>query len=121
MEFGERLYELRKKAGMSQEDLAAALEVTRQTVSKWEVGDSTPDMGKLAAAADLFGVSLDYLVLGKTSAASKLDALGEKVLTAENGRRMKTGLRWALLGAGAVLAVDAVSMVIYFLLWGFPR
>ena len=40
MEFGNRLYELRKQRGMSQEELAGLLDVTRQTVSKWEVGVS---------------------------------------------------------------------------------
>lgn len=44
MEFGNRLYELRKQKGLSQEELANRLDVTRQTVSKWELGDSTPDM-----------------------------------------------------------------------------
>lgn len=120
MEFGNRLYELRKGRGMSQEDLAAALEVTRQTVSKWEVGDSTPDMAKLAALAELFGVSLDFLVLGKITVTGKLDALGEKVLAPENGRRMKRGLRMAALVFGAVLAVDAVSFAVYVLIWGLP-
>ena len=49
MEFGNRLYELRKQKGLSQEELANLLDVTRQTVSKWELGDSTPDMDKLVA------------------------------------------------------------------------
>ena len=47
MEFGNRLYELRKQKGLSQEELANRLDVTRQTISKWELGDSTPDMDKL--------------------------------------------------------------------------
>ena len=49
MEFGNRLYELRKQKGLSQEELANRLDVTRQTVSKWELGDSTPDMDKREA------------------------------------------------------------------------
>ena len=65
MEFSNRLYELRKKKGLSQEELANRLNVTRQTISKWEVGDSTPDMEKLVAISDLFGISLDELVVGK--------------------------------------------------------
>ena len=44
MEFSNRLYELRKKRGLSQEEAANKLNVTRQTFSKWENGDSTPDM-----------------------------------------------------------------------------
>lgn len=65
MNFNNRLYQLRKQKGFSQEELANRLNVSRQTVSKWEVGDSTPDMEKLAAMSELFGVSLDQLVLGK--------------------------------------------------------
>ena len=67
MEFNNKLYELRKQKGFSQEELANRLNVSRQTVSKWEVGDSTPDMEKLIAISDLFGISLDELVLDKTS------------------------------------------------------
>lgn len=96
------------------------MDVTRQTVSKWEVGDSTPDLAKLAAIGELFGVSLDYLAMGRTSTASKLDALGQKVLTPENGRRVKRGARWALVIVGALLAADAVSFLVYALVMGLP-
>ena len=65
MEFNNKLYELRKQKGFSQEELANRLNVSRQTVSKWEVGESTPDMEKLVAISDLFGVSLDELVKGE--------------------------------------------------------
>ena len=44
MEFHNKLYHLRKQKGLSQEELANRLNVSRQTISKWEVGDSTPDM-----------------------------------------------------------------------------
>lgn len=121
MEFGNRLYELRKQKGMSQEELAGRLDVTRQTVSKWEVGDSTPDMEKLIALGELFGISLDELVLGKVPVTTKLDELGAKVMTADNKKKAKKGLKIALIAAAAVLAVDAVSMIVYFLLWGFPK
>ena len=47
MEFNNKLYELRKQKGFSQEELANRLNVSRQTISKWEVGESTPDMEKL--------------------------------------------------------------------------
>ena len=65
MEFQNRLYELRKKAGLSQEGLADLLGVTRQAVQKWEAGSSRPDMDNLAALARYFNVSLDYLVTGE--------------------------------------------------------
>ena len=71
MEFNNKLYELRKKKGLSQEELANRLNVSRQTISKWEVGDSTPDMEKLAAISELFQVSLDELVLDKVPEPEK--------------------------------------------------
>ena len=64
MEFQQRLYDLRKKAGLSQEGLADLLGVTRQAVQKWEAGASRPDMDNLAALARYFNVTLDYLVRG---------------------------------------------------------
>ncbi len=65
MDFSHRLYELRRKAGLSQEELADLVGVTRQAVQKWEAGTSRPDMDNLTALAAYFNVTLDYLVLGK--------------------------------------------------------
>ncbi len=65
MEFHNKLYHLRKQKGLSQEELANRLNVSRQTISKWEVGDSTPDMEKLIAISDMFQISLDELVMDK--------------------------------------------------------
>lgn len=119
MEFANRLYELRKKAGLSQEELAAALDVTRQTVSKWEVGDSTPDLAKLVALGAFFGISLDALVLGAEREAAEATSL-EKLRVALKSARTKAALKWALIGAGVILAVDAVSLVVCLLLGWFP-
>ena len=62
MEFSEKLSDLRKKAGLSQEQLADRLGVTRQSVSKWESGTALPELVKLISLSEIFGVSLDYLV-----------------------------------------------------------
>lgn len=62
MKLHENLQALRKEAGFSQERLAEQLGVSRQAVSKWESGQSTPDLDNLTALSDLFGVSLDGLV-----------------------------------------------------------
>ena len=58
----DRLVELRRAQGYSQESLAAALGLTRQAVSRWERGESLPDTENLIALADLYGVTLDELV-----------------------------------------------------------
>lgn len=67
MEFQKRLYELRRRAGLSQEGLAELLGVTRQAVQKWEAGTSRPDLDNLAALARYFGVTIDELVTGRAT------------------------------------------------------
>ena len=59
--FSEKLVKLRKSKGYSQEALAEKLGVSRQTVAKWEAGDSLPDLGLAGAVARVFGVTLDSL------------------------------------------------------------
>lgn len=71
MTFSERLTELRKSKGWSQEQLGERLSVTRQTVSKWELGSTTPEMEKLAAMSELFGISIDALVKGGETAPTQ--------------------------------------------------
>ena len=62
MTFQERLITLRKQQGLSQEQLGYELGVTRQTVSKWELGVTTPEMDKLIQLSDFFHISIDELV-----------------------------------------------------------
>ena len=62
MKFNEKLIELRKKAGFSQEQLGDKLDVTRQTVSKWELGETTPEMEKLIRMSEIFNISIDELI-----------------------------------------------------------
>ncbi len=62
MEFNEKLLRLRKEHGFSQEQLAELLEVSRQAVSKWELGEAMPEAEKLVRISDCFHVSLDYLL-----------------------------------------------------------
>lgn len=62
MRFCDKLIRLRAEAGLSQEGLANRIGVSRQAVSKWEAGAAMPELAKLIAIAELFGVSLDYLV-----------------------------------------------------------
>ena len=62
MKFEEKLIALRKKSGMSQEELSDQLGVSRQAVSRWEVGTTLPDAPNLLKLSDLFGVTVDYLL-----------------------------------------------------------
>ena len=64
---GDRIVSLRKELNMSQESLAERLNVSRQAVSKWERGEASPDITKVAALAETFGISIDALIYGEES------------------------------------------------------
>lgn len=64
MTFGERIQLLRKQRKMSQEELGEKLEVTRQTISKWELDQSTPDLDYIISISEFFDVTTDYLIKG---------------------------------------------------------
>ena len=67
--FQDRLYQLRRARGISQEELAGLVGVSRQAVQKWEAGTSMPDVENLVALSDYFGVTLDYLIKGVETSA----------------------------------------------------
>ena len=100
-----------------------------QTISKWEVGDSTPDMEKLIAISDMFEISLDELVMdkvptqiGENSFKSEIASeLKEKVLTDENKKKAKKGLKIAAIIFGIIVLIDVISMIVYVSLYGFPQ
>ncbi len=62
MKLGQKIAELRKKSGLSQEALAEKMNVSRQAVSKWESNQSIPDIEKIVDLSELFGVTTDYLL-----------------------------------------------------------
>ena len=64
MNIGEKLYELRKEKHLSQEEVAEKLDVTRQTISKWETNQSTPDFDKIKPLCELYEISADELLTG---------------------------------------------------------
>ena len=131
MEFNNKLYELRKQKGFSQEELANRLNVSRQTISKWEVGESTPDMENLVAISELFEISLDELVRNKVPEEADTSAqvvksefysdIKENVLTDENRKKAKKGLKIAAIVLGIIVLIDLISFVIYVLMNGFPH
>ena len=90
MSIGERITELRKEQNISQVQLAKALEVSRQAVSKWENDQSIPDMVKLIQLADLLKTDTEYLATGRHSTmkspptvvtvVEKVDNIVEKIV-----------------------------------------
>ena len=119
MKLCEKLYELRRAAGLSQEELAERLNVSRQAVSKWENGAAQPELSKLVELSRLYGVSVDELLSleeaekGDAKAASSVDsstpAPAQDTLAApKKVRRQKL-----LLGAAAVCLALAVGLALY--------
>lgn len=90
LEIANRLVELRKQHGYSQEDLADKLGVSRQAVSKWERVEASPDTDNLIALAKLYGVSLDELLNYKPSAAAGKEAEAETAEVAPTRKKPKT-------------------------------
>ncbi len=88
MEIGKKIMDLRKKNGFSQEELAEKIGVARQTISKWELGETSPDLKQAKELSSIFNVSLDELtdndikdvLVEKTSNTEKLAGLILKLI-----------------------------------------
>lgn len=91
MDFANKLMLLRKSRGWSQEELGEHLGVTRQTVSKWELGLTTPEMEKLAAISELFGITTDELIKGGTALNEEKPVPSGDSQNTESKRRFLNG------------------------------
>lgn len=88
MNLGKKIAELRKKNNLSQEELAEKVGVARQTISKWEIGDTTPDINQVKIISKIFNISIDELVdndinnviVEKVSNTEKLAGITIKIL-----------------------------------------
>ena len=83
MSIGERITKLRTERKISQYQLAKAMEVSRQAVSKWENGQSTPDATKMIKLAELLDTDLEYLTTGRIVVPSRPPVVLETVKTVE--------------------------------------
>ena len=92
--FQERLKQLRREQGLSQEELAGIIGVSRQAVQKWESGVSSPDTGNLIALADHFGVSLDYLLRGTRPQSGQSAPAAQEEPPAWARPLLREGLGW---------------------------
>ena len=109
MDLGKKILELRKKENFSQEQLAEKMNVTRQTISKWELNETTPDIKQAKELSRLFKVSLDELtdndmttlVMQKVSNTEKLAGLVLKVS------------KWLGVCFLVTLVIDIISFIIF--------
>lgn len=115
MELKEKLSRLRRKQGWTQDRLAREMEVTRQTVSKWERGVIAPTTEKLIALSRLYGVPLDELVNGDPQCGeppATAAAVAEKPETDEKrGKLSPLRLAGAAVLAGCLLLVTIASVI----------
>ncbi|HWP80164.1 MAG TPA: helix-turn-helix transcriptional regulator [Candidatus Acidoferrum sp.] len=108
---------MRKKCGLSQEELAEKLEVSRQSVSKWEQGQALPEMSKLLLLSELFGVSTDFLLKDAleadpapgTSFPEAPSAGAPFADTPVAGKASAPGTLWIVVGVAVILAALLLS------------
>lgn len=115
MTIGEKIQNLRKQRGMSQEQLAEALGVSRQAVSKWEAEQSVPDIDKIISICDYFGVTTDYILRNAEMTESQHEVaqnaynISEKELDENIKKKQQSAL---LLAIAIVLYILCVVPVI---------
>ena len=103
MKIGEKIYSLRKQNNLSQEELADKLNVSRQTVSKWELGESNPDSDKIVPLCDLFGITTEELLRDR-----KIEKVDEREVVEEKG----PDIIKALLVCSAILLYFVSAVVV---------
>ena len=113
MELGKQVYELRKKANLSQEQLAEKVGVSRQTISKWELGETAPDIKQAQVLSQVFSVSLDELTGNDTK-----EVIYKKVSNTEKlaGLIIKVIKIW-----GIIILTCLIVAVVGIVLFGFVR
>ena len=117
MNFNEKLINLRKSKGLSQEELGAELQVSRQTISKWESCQSYPDFQRLVLISDYFGITLDELVKDidvqevreKNLSNEKLNSIYNDIGWA------KRLIKWCFIIAGVATGI-VLMLIINFLI-----
>lgn len=122
MNFAEKIFNLRKSRNLTQEQLAEQLNVSRQSISKWESGQATPELEKVVAMSEIFDVTVDYLLkpseIDELSVKTEiLEKQQQQLLNREN-RRNKL-LRCVIYSLGVYLIFFVVYIIghFYFEIW----
>ena len=123
MNLGERLTKLRRSKGLSQEQLAEELYLTRQTISKWELNQSTPDIDYLVKISNYFGVTTDYLIKGEQPKDSSEPFAAPSALCdteyAEAPKNNGTLYKWCVYLGGIIMGVSLMGMIAFFICSAF--
>ena len=107
MKFNEKLIELRRKEGLSQEELGYRLNVTRQTISKWELGQTTPEMDKLVEISKIFNISVDELINESEVTANPNPIIEDQPIKNESPKNNKI----AIIIVGALIIIVILIIV----------
>ena len=113
MNLGENIYRFRNGKNMSQGDLADALEVSRQSVSKWENNSAVPELEKLVKMAHIFGITLDELVSGEIPQIDECETVPPPPLQAAPIPESKSRLSTAQILGIVLLAFGFFSMLVF--------
>lgn len=109
MSLGEKLLSYRKKKGLSQEEVADILHVTRQTVSKWETDQSTPDFDKIVPICDLYGVSTEELFRENGGGGTEINLKSDDLFSIEYHKKKALYTTIAVM-----LYILSVVVIIFF-------
>lgn len=105
----EKIRELRRRSGLSQEELADKLNVSRQAISKWELGSALPTADKLVDIADFFGVSLDFLM--RENSAPEVSFSPNSPISPKRPHKRRRTAAILLLSAAVFLGI--VVLILY--------
>ncbi len=133
MKFNEKILKLRKEKGLSQEEMGMELQVSRQTISKWEAGQSYPDFTRLVMLSDFFDMTLDELVKDidvqevreNSLINEKVDAIYRvsqdvdsvyRKFQSGGGANFLKGIKWFFIGSLLfVCLVMAISFILHLI------
>ena len=130
MKFNEKLLKLRKEKGLSQEELGMEMQVSRQTISKWETGQSYPDFTRLVMLSDFFHMTLDELVKDidvqevrensfineKVDSIYRVSQDVDSIIQNKTLKAILKGIKWFIVGSFIVLClVIVVSLILHFI------
>ena len=121
MTLGQRLYEMRKGKGLSQENVAEILGVTRQTISKWETDQTTPDFDKIVPLCKLYNITTDELLIGETNSTecyenSRYEITQNDSMQPDNNEQIEKGrIKSAFLMAVSI-CLYILSVIPFFVL-----
>ena len=106
----EKIYTLRRRMGLSQEQLAERIGVSRQAISKWESGQSTPDLDKLLALSQCFGVTMDELT-GDRPAPGAAGPKAPAPADVPSRTAFRVGVGLCLAGVGLLVALGLLLLL----------